>query len=145
MEITELLKEDHREVESLIAELEDGGDNQTFGKLKNALTLHTEIEETIFYPAMEEFNESEDLVSDAYDEHDEVDGLLENMSGTDVQSEDFQELLAQLKQSIQHHVTEEENQLFPQAEELLGTETLEQMGSQMQQMKSESKTAASGA
>lgn len=138
MNITELLREDHREVESLISQLEGGGDHETFGKIKNALKMHTKIEEEILYPAMEDFDETEELVDESYQEHDEVDQLLMEMSGTEPQSEEFQDLLAQLKESIEHHVEEEENKMFPNAESLLGAETLEEMGNKAEQMKNES-------
>jgi hemerythrin-like domain-containing protein len=138
MNITELLKEDHREVESLISQLEGSADHETFGKIKNALKMHTKIEEEILYPAMEDFDETEELIDESYQEHDDVDRLLVEMSGTEPQSEDFQDLLAQLKDSIKHHVEEEENELFSNAESLLGAETLEEMGNKAEQMKNES-------
>lgn len=141
MEITTLLKEDHREVENLIAQLEDGADKDTFTKLKSSLELHTQIEENVYYPALEGLDETDELISDAYQEHDEVDELLEEMSGTDVGSEEFQDLLQQLKESINHHVKEEENELFPKSEEVLGAEKLEQMGDEMEKMKTKSSTA----
>lgn len=143
MEITTLLKEDHREVENLIAQLEGGADKDTFTKLKSSLELHTQIEEEIYYPALEGNDETDDLVSDAYQEHDEVDDLLKEMSGTDVGSEEFQDLLQQLKESINHHVKEEENELFPKSEKVLGAEKLEQMGDEMEKMKTKSSTASS--
>lgn len=142
MEITALLKEDHREVESLIAQLESGADKDTFLKLKSALELHTEIEENIFYPALEGIDETDELVSDAYQEHDEVDELLTEMSGADINSDEFQILLQQLKDSINHHVQEEENELFPQSEEILGAETLDRMGNEMEKMKYKSTSAS---
>jgi len=142
MEITTLLKEDHREVENLIAQLEGGADKDTFTKLKSSLELHTQIEEEIYYPALEGKDETDDLVSDAYQEHDEVDDLLKEMSGTDVGSEEFQDLLQQLKESINHHVKEEENELFPKSEKVLGAEKLEQMGDEMEKMKTKSSTAS---
>lgn len=138
MNITELLKEDHREVESLIAQLEDGGDRETFGKLRNALRMHTQIEENILYPALENFDETEDLADQSYQDHDEVDGLLDDMGSTDPQSEEFQDLLSELKESIELHVQQEENQLFPRAENLLGIETLEEMGDVAEGMKTDS-------
>ncbi len=138
MNITELLKEDHREAESLIAGLEGDADHETFGKLKKALKTHTKIEEEILYPAMEKFDETEELVDESYQEHGEVDQLLADMSGTEPQSEEFQELLAQLKESLEHHIEEEEIKLFPNAENLLGAETLEEMGNKAEQLKNES-------
>lgn len=142
MEITTLLKEDHREVENLISQLEGGADKDTFLKLKSSLELHTQIEENIYYPALEGIDETDELVSDAYQEHDEVDELLAEMSGTDINSDEFQVLLQQLKESINHHVQEEENELFPQSEEILGAETLEQMGDEMEKMKTKSSSAS---
>lgn len=142
MEITKLLKEDHREVEELIAQLEEGADKETFLKLKSSLELHTQIEENIYYPALEGKDETDELVTDAYQEHDEVDELLEEMRGTDIESDEFQVLLKQLKDSIEHHVKEEENELFPKSEEVLGAETLEKMGDEMEKMKSKSASAS---
>lgn len=142
MEITTLLKEDHREVEELIAQLEEGADKETFLKLKSSLELHTQIEENIYYPALEGKDETDELVTDAYQEHDEVDELLEEMSGTDIESDEFQLLLKQLKDSIKHHVKEEENELFPKSEEVLGAEKLEKMGDEMEKMKSKSASAS---
>ncbi|HQU83824.1 MAG TPA: hemerythrin domain-containing protein [Pyrinomonadaceae bacterium] len=142
MEITTLLKEDHREVENLIAQLESGADKDTFLKLKSSLELHTQIEESIYYPALEDKSETDDLITDAYQEHDEVDELLEEMSGTDIESDEFQTLLQQLKDSINHHVKEEENELFPKSEEILGAETLDRMGDEMEKMKTKSSSAS---
>lgn len=143
MNITTLLKEDHREVESLITELEGSPSKETFLKLKQSLDLHAQIEETIFYPALEENDNTEDLVDEAYQEHDEVKDLLAEMASTDVDGEDFQDLLAQLKDSINHHVEEEENELFPKAQKILGEETLESMGEEMDSMKNKSSMAMS--
>jgi hemerythrin superfamily protein len=143
MNATELLKQDHREVESMIAELEGAGSEggaayvNTFQQLKQALTLHTQIEEQLLYPALEDFEETTDLVEESYDEHDEVDQILNDMTGLNPADEEFQELLAQLKDSIEQHVEEEESELFPQAEELLGEDALETMGNQIEQMKGE--------
>ena len=138
MNITDMLKDDHREVESLIAQLEGDADHETLSKLRNAITMHTQIEEGILYPALEEFDETGEQIEESYQEHEDVDQLLEDMTGTDLQSQEFQDLLAELKDSIQHHVQEEENQLFPNAENLLGTDTLEEMGDGAESMKNAS-------
>ncbi len=144
MNIIELLKTDHREVSSFITELEGAGEEgaaasvETFRKLKNSLTLHARIEEEIFYPALEGFDATENLVEEAYQEHDEVKQLLEDMSDLTPGEEEFQDLLAQLKNSIDEHVEEEENRLFPQAEELLGEDALNAMGDEMRQIKESS-------
>lgn len=136
---TELLKQDHREVDNLMALLEDTTTTttDTFMQLKTALTLHAEAEEELFYPAMEQFDETDELTDESYEEHAEVKQLLEEMTGLNPAEEDFQDLLAQLKESVQHHVQEEETEMFPKAEELLGEETLETMGNEIEQMKND--------
>ncbi len=133
MNITELLKKDHREVNDMICELEsaDVASAATFGKLKNALTLHSKIEEEIFYEVLKNFNETAELISEGYRKHGEVAQLLQEMTALKTTDEEFYDLLAQLRATIDDNVEDEENELFPQAEKLLGTETLEKMGNSL--------------
>lgn len=136
MNITELLTEDHRDAESLIIQLEGGGDLETFTKLKNALKLHSQIEEDIYYSALEDFEETEEFIEDARQEHNDIENTLEEMGSTEIPSDEFQELLFQLKESVEEHIKEEENQLFPITESLLGVETLDEMGEKAEKLKS---------
>ena len=150
MNAIELLKEDHQEAMDLMEQLEEiTGDFdeeseegiisnepvQLFSQLKTALTLHTQLEEAIFYPTMKQFDETRDMISGALEEHQEVDQILNEMSTMSPGDEDFQDKLEELRDSVEHHIDEEENELFPKAEELCGEERLNQMGQQMLQMK----------
>ena len=144
MNAIELLKEDHRESMELIEQLEltgedeagvEGMPTETFNQLKSALTLHTQLEEKVFYPAMQQFDETREMIAEAVQEHQHVDQLLDEMTALSPGDEEFQELLAELRESIENHVEEEENELFPKAEELCGQQRLEEMGRQMQEMK----------
>lgn len=149
MNAIELLKQDHQEAASMMDELEtaDKGSmnitKNTFTQLKDALTLHTQIEEQIFYPALEEHEETKDMIGEAYTEHNEVKDMLAEMSTLSPGSDEFMDKLTELRDSIEHHVEEEENELFPKAEQVLGESRLQEMGRQMQQMKQgKSATAA---
>ena len=150
MNAIELLKEDHQMAMSLITELEsadeqagtDATQTETFNKLQQALKLHTRMEEEIFYPALESFDETSDLVTEAYQEHEQVDQLLAQLSSQAPNEEEFQEALAELRSSIEHHVEEEENEMFPQAEQVLGQQRLQEMGQQMQAMKKDGQQVA---
>ena len=155
MTITELLQEDHREAEELIERLEgletDLDDEEVgidempqtlFTQLKNALTMHTQVEEQILYPAMKQFDETADLIPEAIEEHQQVDQILEEMSLLSPTDDEFQERLEELKENLFHHIEEEEDELFPKAEELCGQEKLEEMGRQMQQLKKGKSAAA---
>lgn len=136
MKATELLKQDHKEAMSLINQLESvgsqGANTETFAKLKAALTLHTQLEESLLYPALENFDDTRDQVRESYREHKQVDELLAEMMKP---ADDWSDKLSDLKDDIEHHVDEEENEMFPKAERLLGEERLEEMGRQMEEAK----------
>jgi hemerythrin-like domain-containing protein len=150
MTATELLKKDHQKIMSLIEELEAADDQvgtdptftETFNHLNELLMMHTRIEEEVFYPAMKEFDESRDLARECLKEHKEFDQLLSQLSTMAPNVERFQELLSDLRESIEHHVDEEENELFPMAEELCGQSELQKMGSRMQEMREDRKAQA---
>lgn len=137
MNALELLKQDHQEASNMMDKLEmnDQSDMQMFSQLKQALTLHTKMEETLLYPALEEHEETRDMVQEAYEEHQTVDEILAEMSGLAPTNEDFTRKLAELRENVMHHVKEEENEMFPKVEQVLGRDRLQEMGRQMQQMK----------
>jgi hemerythrin-like domain-containing protein len=148
MNAVEFLMEDHQKVLRLIEELEavyekvgtDPTDIETFNKLHQALRMHTEIEEALFYPAMEKFDVTRQIVEVAYQEHDVVDQLLSHLKTLAPNKIDFQEALAELRNNLEHHMQEEEGVLFPNAEELLKEDKLNELGRQMEEMKNNSKT-----
>lgn len=137
MNALELLKQDHQEASKMMDQLEmsDQSSMQMFTQLKQALTLHTKMEETLLYPALEEHEETRDMVQEAYEEHQTVDEILAEMSGLAPTNEDFTRKLAELRENVMHHVKEEENEMFPRVEQVLGHDRLQEMGRQMQQMK----------
>lgn len=140
MAATDILKQDHREAMGLFERLESinegsgagGSKDELFNQLKGALKLHTKLEEQIFYPALENFDETRDLIKESYEEHRKVDQLLAEMSAA---AGDFADKLSELRGNIEHHVNEEEGEMFPKAEQLLGQSRLQEMGRQMEQMK----------
>jgi hemerythrin-like domain-containing protein len=140
MTAIELLKQDHEEAMGMVERLElveqgaqlRGSNLALFGWLKSALTLHTLIEEQILYHSLANLKETEELIKKSYDEHRTVDGLLVKMSAP---SQDWRVALGKLKAALQHHISEEENELFPKAERLLGARRLEEMGRQIMNIK----------
>ncbi|HXG67941.1 MAG TPA: hemerythrin domain-containing protein [Blastocatellia bacterium] len=149
MNAIELLKKDHQEAMELMDQLEGmgasaagAGQKELFQRLKNALKLHTSIEEEIFYPAMEKFDEARDMVAEAYQDHEAVDQLLAEMSTLPPGDQEFMDRLAELRDNVENHVDEEEGEMFPQAEQLIGQSRLQEMGRQMQQRKQGRSAAA---
>lgn len=132
----ELLKEQHREVDALFAEIEAAGEragkkkNALFEKIAEKLTMHTKLEESIFYPAAKEADE--DLVLEAFEEHDNVKTMIRKLQRTTVGDETFDAKISVLKELVKHHVKEEEEELFPRCEEALGEEQLLALGEKMQ-------------
>ena len=130
-----LLKSQHREVEALFGELEDAGaravkkKKKLFESVAEKLTLHTKLEESIFYPEAKEADE--DLVLESLEEHANVKSMIRKLQRTEADDETFDAKISVLKELVQHHVSEEENELFPKCQEALGTEALEELGKKM--------------
>ena len=114
-----LLKEDHRAVEKLFKEFEsakgEGRKEKLARKICLELIVHTKLEEEIFYPACDG-KIDEDKLKEAYVEHDAAKVLIAEIEAGSGQSDDFFDAKVQvLGEEIQHHVKEEEGELFPQA------------------------------
>ena len=134
MDPFELLKADHRKVEQLFTELESAGGKgklEVFVQIKTELELHTHIEEKVFYPALEEPEETHDLTLEAYEEHDVVKKLLQQLSKARTANDEWEAQAKVLRENVEHHVEEEENELFPKAESALGEEKIEALGEEM--------------
>src|SRR6185295_13925215 len=128
MDPFELLKTDHKKVAELFDRLEAGrGDAKlaTFKKIKHELEVHTRIEETIFYPALEKPEETHDLTLEAYEEHNVVKTLLEELSSAQSASDEWQARAKVLRENVEHHVEEEEGELFDKAKDALSSEQLD--------------------
>ena len=92
MDAFNLLKADHRKVEELFSQLESASGQakmRVFEQIKMELELHTHIEEKIFYPALEKPKQTHDLTLEAYEEHDVVKKLLQQMSKAKSASEEW--------------------------------------------------------
>jgi len=135
MDAFSLLKADHRKVEQLFAQLESANGKQklqVFEQIRTELELHTHIEEKIFYPALEEPEETHDLTLEAYEEHDVVKKLLKELGRAKTANDEWEAQAKVLQENVEHHVEEEENELFPKAESALGEEEIEALGEQME-------------
>jgi len=139
----ELLKNDHDEVKELFKQYEKAGDNALakklalFEQIRDALTVHMDIEETIFYPAVKAVRDEKvkDEVREADEEHHVVKILLGELGKMNLSDEQFDAKLTVLKENIEHHVEEEEGELLPDAKKKLSSELLEQLGDEMEERK----------
>ncbi len=113
-----LLKNDHRQVETLFQEYQNAnaGDSALVSQICLALDVHARIEEEIFYPEVQGAIENSDLISEALAEHASAKQLIAQIRQEMHQPERLNNLLTELRQQVMHHVHEEESELFPQVE-----------------------------
>lgn len=141
MDAFQVLKKDHQKVRELFEELAEIEVSDTknrkyiFDQIKLETELHAQLEEEIFYPALAEENETAELVEEAYREHKEVKQTLQKLDKMDKNSDEWAELCTTLLENIEHHVEEEETELFKIAKEVLTAEALRDLGKQLQARK----------
>lgn len=143
-----LLKADHKKVAGILAKIDETTERgvktreELFTQLKNELDTHTRIEETIFYPALKDADETRDITLEAYEEHAVVKTLLGELESLGKDKEEWTAKFTVLKENIEHHVEEEEGEMFPKARKVLGEEGTETLGTRMEKAKGEQKAAA---
>jgi hemerythrin superfamily protein len=132
-----LLKADHRKVEELFKKLEDTTERavktrtELFEKLKMELTVHALAEEAVLYPENKEIKETRELGFEAVEEHHVVKILLDELSELSPDTEEWTAKLSVLKENVQHHVKEEEGEIFPKTKKALSAEELDEMGARL--------------
>src|SRR6185295_16854955 len=134
MDAFELLKADHKKVAELFDLLETASGKRkldVFKRIKSELEVHAHVEETIFYPALEKPEETHDLTLEAYEEHNVIKTLLAELSGARSATDEWQAKAKVLRENVEHHVDEEENELFGKADDALSDKEIELLGERM--------------
>jgi hemerythrin-like domain-containing protein len=150
MNAFQLLKEDHQKVDSLFQQLESTTERaektrtELFAKLKEELDIHTKIEESIFYPSIKQAAETREIVLEGFEEHHVVKMLLNELDSLPVDTEQWTAKLKVLQENVEHHVEEEEEEMFQKARQVLSEEEINDLGARMEQMKKDLKTDKMG-
>jgi iron-sulfur cluster repair protein YtfE (RIC family) len=135
----ELLEQDHREVERFFADYEDLKDGREksllAAKIFVALKVHTQIEEQIFYPEARKATGNDELIDEAVAEHGEAKALIAELEASTVGNDTFDEKMSALREKISHHVSEEEEKLFPEVED--AKPDLDAIGEQLAEKKAQ--------
>jgi iron-sulfur cluster repair protein YtfE (RIC family) len=148
MDVFALLKADHERVAEMMEKIEETteravkGRTETFTRLKTELDLHAMIEEKVFYPVLEDAEETRDITLEAYEEHRLVKQLLSELESEPNDTEEWTAKFTVLKENVEHHVEEEEGEMFPKARKALSKEQIESLGEQVEQAKRQNKAAA---
>ena len=144
MDALELLEQDHARVKKLFEQAEDADQKEQraiFTQIKTELEIHTHIEESVFYPAMQRYDELKDMVAESLEEHNKVKTLLKEMDGMSG-GEDFEDKLEELIDNVEHHAEdEEESKMFPNVRELVSAAELDKLGAQLQAAKGQRKAS----
>jgi hemerythrin superfamily protein len=139
MNALELLKHDHQKVKGLFQEATRATDaskrKDLFNQIDTELEMHAHIEETIFYPAIEDHEELKDMVAEALEEHEEAKKLLGELEELGADSHEFGSKLQQLIEAVEHHVEEEEGEMFSKIREVFEEDELEQLGEELESAK----------
>jgi len=144
MNAIDLLIEDHERVKDILTRLTESTERAVktrtdlLQKLEMEVTIHTQLEEQILYPAYKEAGGKEELkmYHEAKEEHRAVDSLvLPDLKVTDPGSVEFSGRAKVCKELLEHHIEEEESEMFPQARELFDEARLEEMGKQMSELR----------
>lgn len=141
MDPFKLLEEDHEKVKKLLEELdsttERGVKTRTdlFAKIKHEMEIHEAIEEEILYPALKEHPKAKDIVLEGYEEHNVVDSLMGELAAMSVEDEKWGAKLSVMKENVEHHIEEEEDEMFSKAREVFDREELEALGDRMRARK----------
>ena len=141
MDAIALLKADHDKVKKLLTELETTTERgvkiraELFSTIKGELTVHEIIEEEIFYPALKSHPKAKDIVLEGYEEHHVVDLLMAELEQLDVTDETWGAKALVMKENIEHHIEEEEGEMFTKARQVFDRQELEDLGARMEQRK----------
>lgn len=141
MNAIEILKADHEKVKTILAQLSESTDRAVkkrtdlLDKLEMEISIHTQLEEQILYPAFKAAGgkDEAEMYYEAKEEHRTVDSLvLPDLKATDPTKPEFAGRVKVVKELLEHHIEEEETDMFPHAKKLLGKAKLDELGAQME-------------
>jgi hemerythrin-like domain-containing protein len=141
MDALRLLKADHDKVRKLLDELDRTTErgvktrSELFATIKGELTVHETIEEEIFYPALLEKAKTHDITLEGYQEHHVVDLLMGELEDLDVADESWGAKAKVMKENIEHHIEEEEGDMFVKTRQVFDDDDLDELGRRMQARK----------
>jgi hemerythrin-like domain-containing protein len=145
-----LLINDHRELQDLLKRGEETGERagrertSLLDTIAAKLTVHETIEEKVLYPALEAHPETHDIVLEGFQEHHVADLIVKELYDTSTTAEEWAAKFKVLKENIEHHIDEEEGEMFRSARGVMSQEELVELGVRMAKMKADLEPRRSG-
>ena len=128
-DVTQLIEQEHRQVEALFERFKESGDSDVLTKLCDDLDAHAAAEEEAFYPVVrDDVPSGKKLTNEAKDEHGEARQLIGRIRRTS-DPDHLVDLVNELEQAVNHHVVDEEEEMLPLARRTLGEDRLIAAGS----------------
>jgi hemerythrin superfamily protein len=140
MDVLTFLKDEHDEIKSVFKKLQKASGNEAqrlWEQLSSMVNLHEELEEKYFYPRLRESSRVEDLVLESYQEHHVLDLLMGEISALKPSDEAWQPKIKVLQENTEHHIEEEEGELFPKVRKIWDTDMRGRVGEEMEREKAE--------
>jgi hemerythrin superfamily protein len=143
-----LLKADHKKVAGIMEKLDATTERgvktreELFAQLKTELDVHARIEEKILYPALKEVDKTRDITFEGIEEHHVIKQLLAELDKLGKDEETWTAKFSVLKENVEHHVEEEEGEMFPKANKALTEEEIEELGTRLEAAKEKELAAA---
>lgn len=142
MDIYGALKKDHDQLKPLLNELVERCENQQdikplLTQIEDELIPHSRAEEAVFYNSLRDINALKDQVHDGYKEHAEAEILLRTLKTMERVNAEGPKLARKLRDALEHHIREEENDIFPLAKAVLLEDEAQQMAQAFERLKPE--------
>ena len=146
MQIYEALIKDHRKLQGLLEKLTQSADatadqrSELIGQIRDELVPHSRAEEAVLYNSLRQIPEAAGTVAHSYGEHMEAEALLRTLQGMDAVGANWATVARKLREGIEHHIAEEENEVFGVAKQVLAKDEAEMMTVAFEKMKPEVKS-----
>ena len=142
MQIYDMLKTDHDAVRQLLNELVSTPEGDEFRtdlveQIRDELIPHARAEEAVFYNSLRTMDEAKDKIRHSYREHMEAESLLRMLQLRDKMDLETKQTAEKLRDALEHHIQEEENTIFPIAQQLLTKDEAEKLGQAFERLKDE--------
>ena len=143
MLIYDVLKKDHQVVKDLLEKMEATSETASksrkdlLEKLRTELIPHARAEERVLYNTLKDIETTKDIALEAYEEHEAAEALLRELEAMSTDDERWSAKLSVLKENLEHHIEEEEDQLFSDAKQVLAVEEAQMMAEAFKNLKAE--------
>ena len=143
MDPFDLLEDDHKKVKKLLGELDDTTEKalktrqELFARIKQEMLVHEALEEEILYPTLKEHDKTKEVSLEGYEEHHVVNEIMAELEEVPVDDERWVAKFAVMKENVEHHIEEEEEEMFVKARQVLDKAQIEELGDKMERRKKE--------